>query len=220
MRENLSNTGQVGNDGRRFLVNDWYGRSIPANVTLADSVYLDGTYTFGEFFSEGMPGLSIGTASGIYDNARIIAGRQARIEIGDYTVINGSLLYCNEHLVIGSHCMISWNTVITDTWPDFRFMQPEQRRLCLEALSGDPDRRFVPGTAPKPVVLEDNCWVGFGAVVMPGVRLGRGCIVASKAVVTEDVPPYTIVAGNPSRIVRHLNPDDTDDARKFAFEYQ
>jgi len=54
-----------------------------------------------------------------------------------------------------------------------------------------------------PIVIEDYAWIGSHAVVLPGVRLGRSCIVAAGSVVTKDVPPYAIVAGVPARILRY-----------------
>jgi acetyltransferase-like isoleucine patch superfamily enzyme len=54
-----------------------------------------------------------------------------------------------------------------------------------------------------PVVIEDDVWVGFGAIILKGVRIGRGAIVGAGAVVTRDVPPYGICAGNPGRVVKY-----------------
>lgn len=51
-------------------------------------------------------------------------------------------------------------------------------------------------------VLENDVWLGYDALLMPGVRVGSGAIVATRAVVTRDVPPYAIVAGNPATVVR------------------
>jgi acetyltransferase-like isoleucine patch superfamily enzyme len=51
------------------------------------------------------------------------------------------------------------------------------------------------------LVIEQDCWIGFGAIVLSGVTIGRGAIVAAGAVVTCDVPPYAIVAGNPVRVL-------------------
>lgn len=56
-----------------------------------------------------------------------------------------------------------------------------------------------------PVVIEDNCWLGFGAEILSGVHIGKHSIVAARAVVTKSVPPYSIVAGNPARIVKQYN---------------
>jgi acetyltransferase-like isoleucine patch superfamily enzyme len=55
-----------------------------------------------------------------------------------------------------------------------------------------------------PVVLEDHCFIGVNAVVMPGVTVGRASVVGSGAVVTADVPPLTMVAGNPARIIKRF----------------
>ncbi len=69
-----------------------------------------------------------------------------------------------------------------------------------------------------PVVLEDNAWVGFGAIIMPGVRLGKGCVVGSKTIITQDVPPYAIVVGDPAKIVKYLEPDDTEEVKVRAMD--
>lgn len=58
-----------------------------------------------------------------------------------------------------------------------------------------------------PVVIEDQCWLGFGCEVLSGVHIGKHSIVAARAVVTKDVPSYCIVAGNPARVVKRYNPE-------------
>ncbi|MDX2018659.1 MAG: acyltransferase [Deltaproteobacteria bacterium] len=58
-----------------------------------------------------------------------------------------------------------------------------------------------------PVIIEDDAWLGTNAIVLPGVRIGRGSIVGAGAVVVNDVPPHTIVAGVPARVVRSLGDD-------------
>lgn len=57
------------------------------------------------------------------------------------------------------------------------------------------------------VVVEDQCWLGFGCEILSGVHIGKHSIVAARAVVTRDVPAYSIVAGNPARIVKKYNFD-------------
>lgn len=56
-----------------------------------------------------------------------------------------------------------------------------------------------------PVVIEDNCWLGFCSEILSGVHIGRNSVVAAHAVVTKDVPPYSIVAGNPAKIIKQYN---------------
>jgi acetyltransferase-like isoleucine patch superfamily enzyme len=57
-----------------------------------------------------------------------------------------------------------------------------------------------------PVVIEDDVWIGAHAVVLKGVTIGRGSVVAMGSVVTKDVPPMTVVAGNPARVVKQIDP--------------
>ena len=56
-----------------------------------------------------------------------------------------------------------------------------------------------------PVIIEDQCWLGFSSEILSGVHIGRPSIVAARAVVTKDVPPYSIVAGNPAKVVKKYN---------------
>ena len=59
----------------------------------------------------------------------------------------------------------------------------------------------------KPVAIEDNVWIGGSAILLPGVTIGRSAVVGAGAVVTRSVPPDTVVAGNPARIIRRIEPD-------------
>ena len=68
------------------------------------------------------------------------------------------------------------------------------------------DRTCMPGGS-APIVLERGAWIGDSAIVLKGVRVGENSIVGAGAVVTKDVPPNVIVAGNPARVVKHLDPD-------------
>jgi hypothetical protein len=71
----------------------------------------------------------------------------------------------------------------------------------------NPDNRSA--TYGKPIKIEDKVWLGINATVLPGVTLGYGCIVGANSVVTKDVPPMTIVAGNPARIIKKIeNPNE------------
>ena len=154
----------------------------------------------------------------MYDRTNFIVGPRGRVVVGGYTILNGTTLICHDRIEIGDHCLLAWGSVLTDTWGDLQNVSIEMRRKILFLAATDPFRLVPPVTAPKPLILEDNSWVGFEAVILPGVRLGRGCIVGSKTVIDTDVPPYAVVAGSPPRIIRYLEPDDTDEMRQRALQ--
>lgn len=63
------------------------------------------------------------------------------------------------------------------------------------------------GTFFKPIRIEDEVWIGAGAIISPGITVGRGAVIAAGAVVTEDVPPMVLCGGVPARIIRDLSTD-------------
>jgi acetyltransferase-like isoleucine patch superfamily enzyme len=69
---------------------------------------------------------------------------------------------------------------------------------------GAGSQRMSPIVSARPIVVEDGAWIGMRALILPGVRIGRGSVVAAGAVVTQDVPPNTLVSGNPATVVRKL----------------
>ncbi len=202
---------------RIYLDDDWYPGGVPANVAIGSNVYLDTSYGFAGFFSEREPGLVLGEASGAYDRAAFLVGRRGTVTVGPYTCLNGSYLICADRIQIGAHCLLAWGSVVTDCWPGPNVPR-EVRRAALRAAARDPRRPLPSVASPRPVTVEDNVWIGFDAVVLPGVTLGRGCVVGCKTVIQSDVPRYAVVVGDPPRIIRYLEPDDTEGARTGAMQ--
>lgn len=203
------------NDGRIYLEHDWYAGGIPGNVEISPTAYLDSSYGFAAFASERNPGLVIGEASGAYDRAAFVVGRHGRIDIGAYTCLNGTYVVCHRHVRIGDHCLLSWGVVVCDAYLPAS-LPLAARRALLRDVARHPERPFPQAGSPAPVTIEDNVWVGFDAVILPGVTIGRGSIIGCKTIVRADVEPYTIVAGDPARSVRELPCDDGPQARQAA----
>jgi acetyltransferase-like isoleucine patch superfamily enzyme len=201
------------------LDNDWYPGGVPDNVVIGRDVYIDTSYAFGAFRSEREPGLVLGDASGVYDRTNFFVGPSGQVSVGPYTCLNATTIVCADRVTIGGHCLIAWGVVLTDSWPG-PGVPLAARQAALRAAAADPRRQLPPVSAPRPVVLEDNVWVGFDTVILPGVTLGRGCVVGCKTVVAADVPPYAVVVGSPPRVVRMLEPDDDEPAlRRARIEY-
>ncbi len=115
--------------------------------------------------------------------ARLSAAAGAELTIGDGCLVNYGVEIFAAHAVhIGSDVLIGDLATIYDT--DFHPVEP-----------GSPTRI-------EPVRIEDGAWICRLAIVLPGVTVGAGAIVAAGAVATRDVPPHSIVAGNPAKVVR------------------
>jgi len=81
------------------------------------------------------------------------------------------------------------------------------QRVILVTSSGVTYSRTWPilGDKVAPIVIEDDAWIGAGAIILPGITIGRGAVVGAGAVVTRDVPPYTIVVGVPARPIKQID---------------
>ena len=112
------------------------------------------------------------------------------VTIGDYTRIG---IHCTVigPVCIGSHVNLAQGITVT----------------ALNHNFADCSRRIdEQGISTRPVVIGDDVWIGANAVVLPGVTIGKHAVVAAGAVVTKDVPDYTLVGGVPARVIKQLKP--------------
>ena len=191
----------------RKLEWDWHPGIVPENVVFDDSAYIETTYSFLLFRSRAPEAVRLGRGSSIYLGVMFDLGHAARVHVGDFTLMNGSRIICDSSLDIGDYCLISWNTVLMDTYrvP----VEPASRRTLLEEVPHRSPRSVEAGEPSRPIRIGNGVWIGFDSVVLPGVTIGDGAIVGARSVVTQDVPPYAIVAGNPARIIRQLDPAES-----------
>ena len=75
-------------------------------------------------------------------------------------------------------------------------------KVNLITINHDPNPENRSATYGRPIVIEDKAWIGINSTILPGVRIGYGAIVGAGSVVTKDVPPMTVVAGNPARFIK------------------
>lgn len=145
-----------------------------------------------------------------------------KIEVGEYTYYDdpddplaferNAVLYAHgpERLVIGRYCAIASGVRFImpganhadlgpSTFPFGIFGEPWAERT-MDLVMGAPSRGDT--------VVGHDVWLGYGALVLPGVTIGHGAVVAAASVVASDVPPYAIVAGNPARVIRMRYEDE------------
>jgi len=85
------------------------------------------------------------------------------------------------------------------------YTAPLVQILAVNHVFDDPTRPMIEqGITAEGIVIEDDVWIGAGAIITDGVRVGRGAVIAAGAVVTQDVPPHTVVGGVPARVLREI----------------
>lgn len=150
-----------------------------------------------------------GRGSKIYRSVRMDTPPYRRFSLGAHSVVESFACINNAvgDIVIGDHTRIGLhNTIIgpvtigshvnlaqgiTITALNHNFEKPEQRI----------DQQ---GVSTSSIVIGDDCWIGAHAVVLPGVTIGEHCVVAAGAVVTKDVPPHSLVAGVPAKVIKSI----------------
>ena len=107
---------------------------------------------------------------------------KARISIGELSTIGDRTeIHAGEAVHIGKHVLIGWDCVIMDR--DYHAVDGKRERTA-------------------PVIIEDNVWICCRAVILKGVTIGHHAIVGAGSVVTKNVEPYSVVAGNPAKVIR------------------
>lgn len=133
---------------------------------------------------------------------RIILQSQGFCKIGKFVKIgNSTTIQCVNRVEIGDYTIIADNVVITDN--NNHPISPSYRKEWAINYS-DSSLSLWKHSVSKPTIIESNVWVGANSRICKGVRIGEGAIIAASSIVTKDVPPFSIVAGNPARIVKTL----------------
>jgi maltose O-acetyltransferase len=117
-------------------------------------------------------------------------GCAKNISIGDGTFLNTHIRFgCpKDPIKIGRNCLIGPNVMFETTEHDLTYI-PNTRR----------------STQTHPIIVEDEVWIGAGAIILSGVTVGRGAVIAAGAVVKKDVPSMTVVAGVPAKVIKKID---------------
>lgn len=132
------------------------------------------------------------------------------ISIGDNCFINGNtLLISRNKITIGSYVTIAWGCTIYDHNSHSIDYLSRRRDIDNQLESYRSGKDFIANkdwstVKSAPIIIEDDVWIGMNCIILKGVTIGEGAIVSAGSVVREDVPPWTIVAGNPALVVKKL----------------
>ena len=132
--------------------------------------------------------------SGTLVPIELVTYTSGRIEIGNHTFVNyGSSIAARSSVKIGSHCLLGHYTFVMDN---------DQHDVI----------RHTELPRSEPVIIEDHVWIGSKAVILPGVRIGSRAVIGAGSIVTKDIPPRCVAAGNPARVLRYLRELDSNTA--------
>jgi acetyltransferase-like isoleucine patch superfamily enzyme len=181
----------------------WTAGNLPPNVRLGPGTIITGdrwtdAQVFRKFRSRLDPGLTIGAASRM-DGVLFNIGERGRVTIGDGCRFEEVFVICDQEMRIGNGVVMGWRVTLVDS--DFHPLSPAERLLDVVACSplhGGVPRPEIPC---RPVVIEDDVWIGPNATILKGVRIGAGAFIEPGAVVVRDVPPRARVMGNPAAII-------------------
>jgi acetyltransferase-like isoleucine patch superfamily enzyme len=181
---------------------DWYDGVVPACADIDEQAYLESAFSFIDCRARRQHAVRIARGAHVYSSSIFDLGPEADVSIGECSMLNGARLICEGTIEIGRFATISWNVILMDS---YRLpVDPDARRPLLVSAARAGRWPLEAHCAPRPVKLHDNVWLGFDVCVLPGVTIGEGSVVGARSVVASDVPPYTVVAGNPARPIREL----------------
>ena len=162
-----------------------------SHVRLGKGVYLDQ----GVYLHACPNGIEIGDGTLIMHHAEL--------HVYNFRNMPHSGIWVGRNSLIGEYNVIRGQGGVTIG--DRVYFAPLVQVLAVNHVYEDPDRPFIEqGITAQGIVIEDDVWVGAGAIITDGVRVGHGAVIGAGAVVTRDVPPHTVVAGVPARVVRDL----------------
>ena len=150
-----------------------------------------------------------GKHSVIHRSARMDTPPYRIFSLGDYSVVESFACINNAvgDVTIGDHTRIGLhNTIIgpVEIGNHVNLAQGITVTALNHNFSGTNKRIDEQGVSTNPVTIEDDVWVGANAVILPGVTIGEHCVIAAGAVVTKDVPPHSLVAGVPAKVIKQI----------------
>ncbi len=177
---------------------------LPTNVRVGADTRITGGRAFKGFKATRPDAAIIGRGCTL-DGVSFAVGVDGQLRIGDFCLFTGAVLLAEANVTIGNHVSLGWNVTVADS--DFHPIDPALRVEDAIACSNIAHGRPRPPIPSKPVVIEDDVYVGPMATILKGVTIGAGSFIEPGSLVTRDVPPRSRVMGNPARVIGTVGED-------------
>lgn len=187
-------------DDTNKITNNWDYSTLPANVRLGRDCFIERKNSFDRYRSEQDPGLVLGNRVNLYCFTDLNVEPSGMVAIGDDSILVGGIFMCAQRIAIGKRVIISHGVTIADS--DFHPTDPAARKLDAIANSPYGDKSRRPYIETNPVEIGDDVWIGIGAIILKGVKIGVGARIGAGAVITREVPAGEYYIGNPARAVK------------------
>jgi acetyltransferase-like isoleucine patch superfamily enzyme len=156
------------------LIHGWYG----GRVTIEENVVLNSS--------------NRGYHLNMFAPVKLFADKEgAEIVIGKNSRINGTCIHAMSRIQIGQNCLIAANTQIIDS---------NGHEIALDKTGTRTNTKDV----ARPIFIGDNVWIGANCIVLPGVSIGDGSVIAANSVVAKNIPPNVLVGGNPAKVIKTI----------------
>lgn len=135
--------------------------------------------------------------------------KEGRVVVGDNSFIGGSNLICRNKIVIENNVFIAWGSCVYDHNSHSLDFRDREKDIIQQLRDYRLGQNFIANknwsvVDSKPILIKSNAWIGMNCIILKGVTIGEGAIVGAGSVVTKDVPEWTVVGGNPARIIKVL----------------
>jgi acetyltransferase-like isoleucine patch superfamily enzyme len=187
----------------RHLRNRFRFPGLWLDPSVNHAIFGDFEYGSGISIAEGCnllvpTGASLRLGDKCYVGRHVELSPLGRIDIGDRTSIQDRCILVGD-VRLGRYCILSLNVLMTSGTHYFE-RAPHLLIKDQDKLVGDDPKLSLDHS--RPIFIGEDCWLGMNSVVMPGVSVGRGCVIGSNAVVSKNVPPYSVAAGVPAQVIK------------------
>jgi len=147
---------------------------------------------------------------GLINAKFIFESSEGSVNIGENVHLGGVNFICRESITVGNDVTMAWGITIYDHnshsiyWGERKNDNNQCYKDYVNFNGNNIANKDWSNVKSSPIVIEDKVWIGFDVTVLKGVTIGEGAVVGAKSVVTKNVPSWSVVAGNPARIIKEL----------------